>query len=168
MECAKCSEVKLLVDFRHRDGHAIGVCKACESASALEYYYKNKEKVTSYKEKNKERFKARNHTYYEANKERHKASMSAWMAIHHDERRMAIREWQRKNPEKMKAARRKGARRATERLTDSVIANAYLRMNLVTAPPDMIELKREQIVLHRLAKELKQEIINQQENSNGN
>jgi hypothetical protein len=165
--CSRCEESKSLSNFRHRDGRAIGVCKTCERGRALDYYYNNKEKAASYRAKNSERFKARDHAYYEANKERHKESMRVWRGDHREECKALVKAWVQRNPERAKANARAGSRRDRERLADSVVAG-YLRMSLATASPALIQLKREQIVLHRLAKQLKQEIVNQQEKANGN
>ena len=54
------------------------------------------------------------------------------------------------------------------------LTNAYVKALLkgkdhqLVVTDEMIVMKREQLILHRLTKELKQEIINQLENENGN
>jgi len=52
-------------------------------------------------------------------------------------------------------------------ISDGYIATC-LGMRISQIPKELLDAKREQLILHRLTKELKQEIINQLENENGN
>lgn len=72
-----------------------------------------------------------------------KAERERWAALPSDHPRKK-RKPQRK-PETMKAKRK----RDLERLSDSVVANRYLHMNLADCPPSLITLKREHIRLSR-------------------
>lgn len=72
-----------------------------------------------------------------------KAERARWAALPSDHPRKK-RKLQRK-PETVKAKRK----RDLERLSDSVVANRYLHMNLACCPPSLIALKREHIRLSR-------------------
>jgi hypothetical protein len=71
------------------------------------------------------------------------AERERWAALPSDHPRKK-RRLQRK-PETMKAKRK----RDLERLSDSVVANRYLHMNLADCPPPLLALKREHIRLSR-------------------
>lgn len=71
------------------------------------------------------------------------AERKRWAALPADHPRKT-RKLQRK-PETMKAKRK----RDLERLSDSVVANRYLHMNLADCPKSLITLKREHIRLSR-------------------
>lgn len=58
-------------------------------------------------------------------------------------------------------------RAAVEELTDSYVAK-QLGISVVSAPPELINMKRELIAMRRLSRQLNHEIINQPENQNGN
>jgi hypothetical protein len=72
-----------------------------------------------------------------------KAERERWAALPSDHPRKK-RKLQRK-PETVKAKRK----RDLERLSDSVVANRYLHMNLADCPPPLINLKRAHIRLSR-------------------
>lgn len=71
------------------------------------------------------------------------------------------REWHRQRPE----ANRRIFQRHIQELSDTYVLS---KLKLPAASPELISLKREQLFLLRLTKQLKQEITNQQEKSNGN
>jgi hypothetical protein len=58
-------------------------------------------------------------------------------------------------------------REAVEEVTDAYVAK-QLGVPVASAPPELIEMKRELIRLRRLTRQLNQELTNQPENENGN
>lgn len=115
-----------------------------------------------YKEKHKEAISDRRQKYNES----HKAERAAYRSS-----RVVI---DLKN-ERARYAKNPGASNKKSQLQTSELADCYVR-NLIargdvpanSIPQSLVELKREQIRLHRLARELKQEINHQLENENGN
>lgn len=80
-------------------------------------------------------------------------------------------EWYRRQPEEYRRAReRKWNAKRGATLPDSYVASCVARTDFSASivPKEMIDMKREQLFLWRLTNELKQEITNQQEKSNGN
>ncbi len=145
--CTKCGVLKLLPEFyAHegcKDGHA-NVCKLCRRASSKAWRQKNKRKDLEskyrWKENNREKYLAKERERRSKNKERYLASHMTWIA---------------KNPEKAKAMRRAASAKQTERMNDCYVANA-LRLKKADAPPELLALKREQLTIHRLARQLKE------------
>ena len=97
------------------------------------------------------------------------------------------REWQKENPgrrnvEAKRAYQRdwhkteygREHKRGKQKKAIERLSNAYVRglikgrNRLLVVTKEMIVMKREQLILQRLTKELKREIINQLENGNGN
>lgn len=118
------------------------VCDTCNRARANEYRQKNIELVRE-KDRIREKLKPR------------------------EKRLESRRKWAEANVELDKCRRRETAKRLRERLAD-VYVRAALRLSASDAPPELIEIKREQLSLRRLMKQFQQEITNQQEKSNGN
>ena len=73
-------------------------------------------------------------------------------------KRLAVEErWRRNNPEKYKLTNKRADDKACENLTDHYIKTALytqLRIHSDQVTPEMIELKREQIILHRAIRTL--------------
>ena len=75
-------------------------------------------------------------------------------------RAQTMREWAKKNPAKILQTRHRAEREGHDELKDRYIRRLIVRRYLVSATPEMIELKREQIMLHRELKQLKGELQN--------
>lgn len=71
--------------------------------------------------------------------------------------RMLVARWKKNNPEKRRSTNKKSSIKSTQNLTDNYIRTALysqLRVNPNHIIPEMIELKREQIILHRAIRSL--------------
>jgi len=135
-KCTKCGEEKELNEFPNCKTGKNGkhsACKKCHRQYQRDRYASSPEKV--------------------------KASVKSWDAANKERRnskRSALRE---ANPEKVKAARSAQKSRDVINLSSYYVAGL---MGLATGDctPELIELKREQLRIHRLTKQLKQEIQN--------
>jgi len=86
------------------------------------------------------------------NPEKGRASKAKCRAENPEKERARHAKYHAENVEKVRASKAK----CRASLNDGYIAE-LLRLPAKKAPPQLIELKREQILLHRLAKEMKQE-----------
>jgi len=86
------------------------------------------------------------------NPEKERASAAKYHAENPEKVRARVAKYRAENPEKVRAIKAK----CRASLTDGYIAE-LLGLPVKKAPPQLIELKREQILLQRLAKEMKQE-----------
>jgi len=84
-----------------------------------------------------------------------KAQTKNYKAIYRDNQKKKRAKWYADNPEKVLVRKDK---RIIE-ITDSLVAS-YLKVSVKECPPELLELKREQLKLHRLTKQLKKEIKN--------
>lgn len=147
--CRKCGEVKALDAFPVRsctpDGRH-GFCRECKRRRQREWEDANREHI---RQKARESDRRR----YSDNPEKFREKSRK---THHKNRD--------KNLEKM-AKNRKD-------LTDAYVKRSLLQglptMRGVDVPQSLLEMKREQIALQRLKRELLQEISNQLEKRNGN
>ena len=134
-KCTKCGEVKSLSAFYKRKNIKSGVgaeCKACRKAYCKAYYEANKYKVKAYRESNKDNKKAYDKAYYEANKYKVKA-------------------YRESNKDNIKASNKAYKKVNKDNLTNQYVAHA-MRLPIADIPPELIELKRAQLKLHRLIK----------------
>jgi len=150
--CKKCGESKGLDAFRG----ARSECKACAAKYDAKYHAENVEKVRAirakYRAENSEKLRASLAKYRAENVEKERASHAKYLAENSEKVRAGWAKYYAENPEKVRA--RKAKFRAN--LADGYIAG-MLGLTVKKAPPQLIELKREQILLQRLAKEMKQE-----------
>lgn len=180
-KCSKCGDVKALSEFhcfkQSGDGHKAS-CKSCVLSYSQAYRKANPEKVRESKLRHLENLSPE---AYEANK----ATNKRWRDANLDHVRAKCREngarWRILNKEHvLSKSREKGAQRYAENpykyrakqaawananpahavariseLGDSYIAGT-LGMKTAEAPPELIALKREQLTMHRMARELKQ------------
>lgn len=131
-KCTKCGEVKAMSQF-HKDRYRFdGVNSICKECI--------KEKTSSYYKKNKEKQKERVLKWRLENKEAYSESQ---------------RKWKEKNIGKENERKRN----AGFDLKDSYIVGT-LRIPAKDCTPELIELKREQLRIQRLTKQLKKEIQN--------
>jgi len=86
------------------------------------------------------------------NPEKERASAAKYRAENPEKVRARVAKYRAENPEKVRAIKAK----CRASLTDGYIAD-LLDLPAKKVPPQLIELKREQILLQRLAKEMKQE-----------
>lgn len=134
--CSKCGEVKTAEGFSSDRRQKDGRARWCRACKANS---------------------ARD--WYRANPERHAATATAWRRANPEKVRAKDRRIEQAHPERS----RERTRRNTAKLADCYVAGT-LRMPLPTIPGDLLELKREQLLLRRLTRKLVQEL----ENHDGN
>ena len=157
--CSKCGKVKGLGEFyvakTGRFGRAAR-CKECTKTAVNAYRIANDAAV---KERKKKAYKANPDPYI------HRARISYWAdpsaAItaatnwkkSNRERALATAAALKKTP-KGKAAQKRHRIKSVGELRDAYVASA-LRMRVADATPELIALKREQLAIKRMARELK-------------
>lgn len=138
--------------------------------------------MTMTQEEKKLRERARKRAYYEANGEKIRAYNRAWQAsnvekvlenrvIQRQKLREYARVYHRTNAEKVRARKinyyeansekvREHARTHVEKLTNFYVA-ATLKLPLKSVPQDLLEAKREQLLIRRMVRQLKKGIKNE-------
>jgi hypothetical protein len=134
-KCSKCGEVKGLGEFyRSKTGthgrHAY--CKDCGIA-----YSKTRQPVA-----------------YGANRSREIARAVKWQHENADRYKSRLLEWQNRNRARLLAAKKLDTKRRVDELSDGYVA-ARIGLRALDAPPELIALKREQLAIKRMARELK-------------
>ena len=81
-----------------------------------------------------------------------------WLEENPEKARMAKKRWDKNNPDERKTHNKKNV----ELLTDSYVAGR-LKMQVSDAPPELLEAKRQQILIHRATKQLIQTIKEKQD-----
>jgi hypothetical protein len=118
-----------------------------------------------------------NKAWRKANPDRRKAIQARYSENNKEKIRIKNTECYKKRPEKYKANKKRYyeknreeimPKRASRRSSDKdrvspSYAAELLKLPVSQCTPELIEMKREQVLLHRLAKVLKQEIVNQLE-----
>jgi len=119
---------------------------------------------------NPEKHRARAKAWYAANPERARENNTAWCAANLEKKRESNTAWRAANPEKHRACSLVWSRehpedvirqtsKAREDLAPSYVA-FVLQMSVKDVTPELLELKREQLRLTRIARELKKELKN--------
>lgn len=163
--CSKCGEVKSLDAFGKNKNSKDGIdwrCKQCNRDAANKYRAENIELV---REKDRARVAAmasqskreKHKKWRDANREKVRADGKEKMRRLYEKDPLRFRnkakKWRSANHEKAISTTRNGR----EKLIDGYVASA-LRLHLVDCSPELIALKREQLQLHRLTKQLNQAI----------
>ena len=164
--CTKCRETKPLDVFSKCKAKKDGLqqwCKACLCAVAAARYAANPEKAKAKQvawraanpekvkasqvgryARNPEKDKALGAARYAANPEKAKARQVAWRAANPEKVKALDAVWRARNPEKVKA--RQVA--YCDELRPAYVANA-LRIPVTQVTPELLELKRLQLTIHR-------------------
>lgn len=134
-KCSKCGEVKGLGEFyRSKTGthgrHAY--CKSCGVAYS----------------------KARHPVAYEANRSREIARAVTWQRENAERYKSRLSEWQNTNRARLLVAKQLDTKRRVDELSDGYVAGC-IGVRASEAPPALIALKREQLAIKRMARELK-------------
>lgn len=141
--CNGCREVKPISDFYTRpNGFVSKRCRACAAAASLEWRAKNPGRAAAARRR-----------YVEKNPEKCAEAASASQKAKPEVYAAASRRYYNKNPEKVKALMRK----QMEELHDCYIARS-MGISVKDATPELLELKREQLRVHRMARELKKSL----------
>jgi len=146
------------VDISHR-GRAAKRCESCgDKHNSLRDALTNK----AWKKANPERRQAIQARYLEKNSEKEKARKRKYSQANPNVILAASKRHYKANREKIlpQMIIRRASNR--DRISPSYAAE-LLKMPIAKCTPELIQMKREQILLHRLAKVLKQEIFNQLE-----
>ena len=128
-------------------------CLPCKRAEARKWHKENPEKS-----------KATSRKWKEGNQEKVKVAVRKWREENQEKARAASRKWYEENPEKAKAKARKQyeenpekvnaiARKNIETLSDRYVSKR-IGAPIKDLSPEIIELKREQLLMFRLNKEL--------------
>lgn len=179
-------------DSGAKDGHT-SRCKACVSAATKTWREQNAEhrkaQRKAYYEANKAQILAAQKAYYETNAAKLNMTGAAWAKANADKVKAYKREWTAANAQRLKEQKRQQyqanaaewkARNAAWRkehqeqvaayrrqLVDEVgpsYAAGLLGMQTATAPPELLQMKRDEIALRRLARLLKEASNEKQQN----
>ena len=137
--CTKCGVCKPVESFARNKRKQGGIdcwCKQCHRDSTALYAKKNREKVLAATRA----WRAANRDHRAAYKRAHRTANDA----------RAIRKWKELHPE----AVRSSEKRSRDKLASHYVAARLRRQGAAEITQPLIQLKREQLSLHRLAKEL--------------
>ena len=93
--------------------------------------------------------RAKNKAWAEANPDKVRAKTKAWREANPEKVRARVKAWAEANPDKVRAKNKAGR----DELRDSYVKH---KLGVSTAPSELIELKREQLKMHRLTKQFNQ------------
>ena len=146
-KCSKCGEVKLVILFSGRGA----ACKACRAAYAREYLAANRERICQRRRElwiNGASERAKNY------RKQHADDINKQKKNYRDANVKRIlekaREYREKNKEKIKQYKLKYVS-----IVHPWYAASLIGIKLDSLPQEIIELKREQLQIHRIARELK-------------
>lgn len=164
--CSKCGQRKELIEFyrnkKSKDGFAYQ-CKQCADAYSISYRDENKEKLKAYIKaryvENKEKQKDYLKSYREANKEKLVAKGKAYCEANKEKRGAYLKSYYASNKDKQLDRAKSWREESSKEINDSY-CSTVLNIRVKDATPEILELKRQQLKLHRLTKQLKKEIKN--------
>ena len=140
--CIKCGDVKFIDEFcihkSSKDGLA-SLCKKCAKEYNKEYWAKNKDK---FKERGKE-YRAKN-----------KDKLKEYRAKNKDK----FKEHRAKNKDKFKEYKKEGTVKLSNVYVKGMLRTSGIKKHQIT--PELIELKKQQILLYREIKNIKGDIKN--------
>ena len=166
---AKCKPCHAAAGAKYRAEH-----KAELAAKGRAYREANADRIAAvnreYREKagdarrqyQRQRYEALKHEYSERAKRYRETAAEALKqkrkekyAVNREAAIQAAAEWARKNPEKARAKAREIAKRQCEALTDAYVRSA-MRTTKDAVPAELVQMKRDEIALRRLARLLKE------------
>lgn len=137
--CTKCGGCKPVEEFARNKKKQSGIdcwCKQCHRDSTARYAKENREKVLSATRA----WRAANREHRATYKRAHRTPKDA----------QTTRDWKGLHPESVRASEK----RSRDRLATHYVAAKLRRQGADASPDYLIQLKREQLILRRLAKEL--------------
>ena len=137
-KCSKCGEVKSIDSFRKTGRRIRNECLTCEKLYRHKWMQKNKD----YRKNHREAINISLSKYRKNNKEKVNA---------------ASRKWREADHERAKESNRRSYKNRAKNLTDGYIAHE-LKVRINDLPIDLIEEKRQQLQIFRLAKEFKRTV----------
>lgn len=149
--CTKCQETKPLSDFAKDKSKKDGLgsnCKACKRR---------------YREANKADRKIKDAAYYQANKARITKVKQAYRSKNRDKILAYAKKYYQENKEHILATKKKYKRAMVRDLTDEYIKSKIVEsrswlFGRAEITPELIELKRYEIIIQRILKAKKNEI----------
>ena len=182
-KCSKCGEVKAVSNFNkcktNKDGY-MSYCKICFKQyyqankekikeQQKQYYQANKEKIKEqqkqYGQANKGKFKERMKKYYQTNKEKLKEKKKEYYQANKEKLKEKQKEYRQANKKKLKEKMKKYRQGDRDKLVDSYIksiinkqTNGMLKAKDI--PQELIELKRNNLILKRKIKDNGKEATN--------
>lgn len=180
-ECSFCREAKALSDYykdsRAKDGHT-SRCKACVNADSktwkkqnaeryaeyrTAYYEKNKAKLitirSAWAKENADKVKSYERKWREANAQRLKEKNQQRHQANSADRKAMGKAWRKDHPEKVSEYRRKHV----DEVSQSYVAN-LLEIPTAKVTPELLQMKRDEIALRRMARTLKKASNENQQN----
>lgn len=163
-QCSKCGEVKPLDGFYKKSTVKSGItshCKECIRRKSSEWAANNKDmhrsRSRAYAASNRERLNAAAVARNKKNPDQVKARRARYAESHPDKVKESKKKWQDEHIDRRRECNR--ARMSAQRrdLADPyVIAKLIkgVRLNADQIPPDLIELKRQQLLMYRATKQL--------------
>ena len=139
-------------------------------AYGKEQYKKHRETILlaakTWRKENPEKATAKSRKNYLANADHIKEKSREWKRLNADRHLASVKKWQQDNKDKVNAYNKASDARNPERilrkrrhhtdtLTDSYVSGA-VGIKVKDCPPELIELKREQLTIKRLSRQIKQ------------
>lgn len=144
--CTRCIVQKRASEFgtnvRARDGLNTR-CKDCIREVSRRRYYENADAS-----------RAASRAAYERDKEAHYRRTSAYKKARRERFREIDKAWREANPDKVKAFESRKSRKKIDDLADRYVKDKLRKLGVPTPSPELIEMKREQLMLYRLTKQL--------------
>lgn len=141
-QCTRCGIIKPSADFprnKRCTSGTISKCRTCKSDLAKQARLGQNRQAILEKEAK----------WRELNRDKKAINNKKWVAANPDKVHEQRRRWREQNPD----ATVRSSLKAREQLARSYVARR-LGLAIADAPPEMIDLKREQLQIHRLTKEL--------------
>lgn len=177
--CKNCQKELPLTEFYKRSGYLSRTCKYCEREKSAKWRKDNPDRVQETKAKwmddNRDRELERTAKWKKNNMDKVLEMNRKWRKNNMDKVLEMKRKWRKDNPDKLREWKEankdkvvKYKRKAVENLSDYyvlplIFGKSSLRPD--TIPPELIEFKRQQILLQRATKEFNHE-LKKHKNSN--
>ena len=146
--CAKCGETKQAGQFRTRRA----TCKPCQAEYDRQYYAENRDKAREYRTENRDKIAERQRQYRAENRDKIAERHRQYRAENRDKIAERQHQYRAENRDKIAEYHRQYSAALTDALVASRITDGT---NLTRAdiPPELLEAKRLQLKLKRLARE---------------
>jgi len=162
--CIKCGDVKFIDEFHIHESSKDGLaplCKKCTKEYNKEYWAKNKDKFKErgkeYRAKNKDKLKeyrAKNKDKFKEYRAKNKDKLKEYRAKNKDK----FKEHRAKNKDKFKEYKKEGTVKLSNVYVKGMLRTSGIKKHQIT--PELIELKKQQILLYREIKNIKGDIKN--------
>jgi hypothetical protein len=144
--CPKCKTYKARGEFNKRKRNKDGVYELCRECHRKE---NNKIYATGYKKRwddeHRDELRSKGRVRYQ---KQQKKMIKRSVA------------WQKNNPDTMHKIWNMAGKKKIENITDSYVVRCMRHTGIVDITPETIELKREQIMMHRELRQIKKEVYN--------